>query len=275
MVRSRGVSDSAPSSGIPTASATHWFLPVLTFHTIDEQPSVIAFPPEVFARGIRRLYERGYRTLSLLDAADCLRRHASFPDRCFILTFDDGYRTVYDNAFPVLQRYGMAATVFLTVGTQRGLTTGRLPSLDNRPMLSWEEMREMHRAGMAFGAHTCTHRDLTGLPDREVQAEVVASKNMIEDGLGTAASCFAYPYGRYDARVAELVRPYFVCACSDKLGLLTSRSDLYALERVDAYYLRTDRLFDIMLTPFFPWYVRMRSVPRGLRRAYQTRRSAR
>ena len=265
--------DSAPVSGVPAVSATRRSLPVLTFHTVHDQPSVIAFPPDVFARGLRRLHERGYRALSLLDAADCLRRRASFPVRSFVMTFDDGYQTVYENAFPVLQRYGMSATVFLTVGsTQRGRTTGRLPSFESRSMLSWDEIREMQRAGVSFGAHTCTHRDLTRLPDHEVRAEIVDSKNMIEDALGGAVSTFAYPYGRYDARVADLVRPHFLCACSDTLGLITRRSDVYALERVDAYYLRTDRLFDVMVTPLFPWYVRMRSVPRRLRRAYRLRR---
>jgi peptidoglycan/xylan/chitin deacetylase (PgdA/CDA1 family) len=139
-------------------------------------------------------------------------------------------------------------------------------------MLSWEEIREMHRAGISFGAHTRTHRDLTRLPDHEVKAEILDSKHMIEDALGVAVASFAYPYGQYDSRVAGFVRPHFVCACSDKLGLVTERSDLYALERVDAYYLRSDRLFDVMLTPLFPYYVRMRSVPRALRRAYQLRR---
>ena len=265
--------DFAPVSGVSTLPATNWSLPLLTFHTVHDEPSVIAFSPAVFARGMRRLHERGYRTLSLLDAADRVRRNAPFPARSFVLTFDDGYQTVYEEAFPVLQRYGMSATVFLTVGyTRRGSKTGPLPPLESRSMLSWEEIREMQRAGFSFGAHTCTHRDLTRLSSHEVQAEIDDSKSMIEDALGAAVSCFAYPYGRYDARVAEFVRPNFLGACSDTLGLITRRSDLYALERVDAYYLRTDRLFDVMLTALFPWYVRMRSVPRRLRRMSWLRR---
>jgi len=266
--------DSAPASGVTTVSANRRFLAVLTFHTVSQQPSTIAFPPDVFARGMRRLHERGYHTVSLLDAADRLRRHAQFPGRSFVMTFDDGYQTVYEQAFPVLQQYGMSATVFLTVGdSRRARTTGRLPSLESRAMLSWEEIRRMQRAGVTFGAHTCTHRDLTRLPDHEVQAEILDSKHLIEDGLGAAVAAFAYPYGRYDSRVAKLVRPHFACACSDKMGLITRRTDLYALERVDAYYLRSGRLFDIMLTPMFPWYVRIRSVPRELRRGWWLSRS--
>jgi hypothetical protein len=82
-------------------------------------------------------------------------------------------------------------------------------------------------------------------------------------------NCFAYPFGRYDQRSREIVQHHFSCACSDKLGLITRDSDLYALERVDAYYLRTDRLFDIMLMRLFPWYIVARSIPRQIRHAVQ------
>jgi len=215
-----------------------------------------------------RLHENGFRTLSLLDAVDCLRRGMPFPDRAFVITFDDGYQTVYEEAFSVLQRYGMSATVFLTVGDiGTAKPAGRLPPLDGRSMLSWREIQEMQRSGITFGAHTLTHPDLTWLPDDRLEAEVCGSKRVIEDALGAPVACFAYPYGRYDQRSRELVRRHFACACSDKLGLVTPRSDLYALERVDAYYLRTDQLFGLQVTRWFPWYIRARSIPRRIRRA--------
>ncbi|HYY15428.1 MAG TPA: polysaccharide deacetylase family protein [Gammaproteobacteria bacterium] len=244
--------------------------PALTFHTLEDQPSVIAFSPRLFQRGIARLHERGYRTVSLLEAMDCLRRRIPFPDRSFVITFDDGYQTVYDVAFPVLQRYGMSATVFLTVG-EKGTAkpAGRLPSLSGRSMLSWHEIREMQRWGIAFGAHICTHPDLTHLPSVQIEAEVCDSKTIIEDVLSAPVACFAYPYGRYDGRSRDLVRQYFACACSDKLGLIAGDSDLYALERIDAYYLRSDALFGAMSTKLFPWYIRARSIPRRIRRTIQ------
>lgn len=245
-------------------------LPILTFHALDNQPSVTSFSPRVFRRGIARLHENGYRTLSLVEAAECLRQRMPFPERTFVITFDDGYQSVYEEALPVLRDYGMGATVFLTLGEMAGAeTAGRLPSLSGRSMLSWHEIREMSKIGFSFGAHTLTHPDLTRLPVDRVEAEICRSKAVIEDALGDAVKCFAYPYGRYDQRSREIVRQYFACACSDKLGLTTRNSDLYALERVDAYYLRTDRLFDVMLTRLFPWYIAARSIPRQIRRAVQ------
>ncbi|MBC8427728.1 polysaccharide deacetylase family protein [bacterium] len=251
-------------------------LPILTFHSLDDRSSVISFSPRVFLRGMARLYESGYQTLSLLEAVDYLRRDAPFPGRSFVITFDDGYQTVYDEAFPVLQRYGMSATVFLTVGEKGVVQPGaRLPSLEGRSMLAWHEIQEMQRWGIDFGVHTLTHPDLTRLSFDQLETEVCDSKSIIEDALSVKAVSFAYPYGYYDRRSREIVRQHFACACSVKLGLITARSDLYTLERVDAYYLRTDRLFDVMLTRLFPWYIRARNIPRRIRRAVQFRRLGR
>jgi peptidoglycan/xylan/chitin deacetylase (PgdA/CDA1 family) len=245
-------------------------LPILTFHSLDDRSSVISFAPGVFQHGMTRLHEEGYRTLSLLEAVDHLGRGESFPDRSLVITFDDGYRTVYDEAFPVLQRYGMSATVFLTVGEEeRTGGAGQLPSLNERPMLNWNQIREMHQEGISFGAHTLTHSDLTLLPLDRMEAEVRVSQAMIENALGAPIACFAYPYGRFDKQSRAIVRQHFACACSDRLGFCTMSSDPYAIERVDAYYLRTERLFDLMPTGWFPWYIRARSIPRRIRRAVQ------
>jgi peptidoglycan/xylan/chitin deacetylase (PgdA/CDA1 family) len=243
-------------------------LPILTFHDIAGASAVIAFSPQIFRQGMTQLHESGYRTLSLIDAANCLYKHEPFPARSIVITFDDGYRSVYDEAFPVLQRYAMSATVFLTVGKRNAVNLdGSLPSLEGRSMLSWRSIREMHNYGIMFGAHTMTHPDLTHLPMNKVKEEILASKEIIENALGISVSTFAYPYGRYNALVREVVKENFTCACSDRLGLTKWGSDLYALERVDSYYLRTDRLFSLTLTRLFPWYIRARSVPRYLRRA--------
>jgi peptidoglycan/xylan/chitin deacetylase (PgdA/CDA1 family) len=242
------------------------FLPILTFHTLDDQSSIISFPPQVFQRGMARLHERGYRILNLLEAVDFLRQGKPFPEPSLAITFDDGYQSVYEKAFPVLQRYGMSATVFLTVGEkERTKPADRLTSLNGRSMLSWNEIREMKQRGITFGAHTLTHPDLTRLPRERMQTEICNSKRSIENTLNTTVPCFAYPYGQYNDHIRELVRQHFACACGDKFGLMTEKSDLYSLERIDACYFRTDRLFGVILTRLFPWYIWARNIPISIR----------
>lgn len=243
------------------------FVTILTFHSLDEQSSVISFPPQLFRRGLAKLHENGYRTMSLLDAVDCLGAKKTFPDQSFVITFDDGYQSVYEQAFPALQQHGMSATVFLTVG-EEGVTdpAHRLPPLNGRSMLSWNEIKEMKQWGIGFGAHTLTHPDLTRLRLERVEAEIRNSKAIIEDALGIPVVSFAYPYGRYNRRILRMAQQSFTCACTDKLGFMSVASDPYALERVDAYYLRTNKLFDLIFTRAFPQYIQVRGFFRRIRR---------
>ena len=244
--------------------------PILTFHAIDDRPSVIAFAPTLFRHAMAKLFDAGYRTLGLLDLAHMIGQRRPLPDRSFAITFDDGYQSVFEQAFPILQCFGFTATVFLTIGEEGERTAAeRLPSMEGRSMLSWGEIREMQRCGIEFGAHTLTHPDLTRLSLKRLESEICDSKTIIEDALSAPAASFAYPYGRYDKRCHEIVSNHFVCACSDKLGFVHRNSDPYTMERVDAYYLRTEKLLSLMSSALFPLYVKARSVPRRIRRAVQ------
>lgn len=245
-------------------------LSILTFHAVDDTPSVIAFPPSLFRRGLQMLSRTGFRTIPLTEAIECINRRELFPDRAFVITFDDGYESVYRHALPVLRDLNFSATVYLTTGTNAtGRFDKRLPSLENRLMLSWGEIHEMQKYAIEFGAHTLTHPDLTKLSRQQIELEIGDSKKRIEDATGAQVSSFAYPFGRFDDRSREIARQYFANACSDKLGIAGVKSDIYALERVDAYYLRSEKAFNLLPTRFFSSYILSRSVPRRLRRLLQ------
>jgi peptidoglycan/xylan/chitin deacetylase (PgdA/CDA1 family) len=245
-------------------------LSILTFHAVDDTASVIAFSPKRFRRGLQRLSEAGFCTITLMEATECIKRRQPFPDRSFVITFDDGYESVYSEALPVLRDLNFSATVYLTTGiTSTGRFDERLPSLENRLMLSWGEIQEMQKYAIEFGAHTLTHPDLTKLSGQQIELEINDSKKRIEDITGVQVSSFAYPFGRFDDRSREIARQYFSSACSDRLGIAGGRSDVYALERVDAYYLRSEKAFDLLPTKLFSAYILSRSVPRRLRRLLQ------
>ena len=243
-------------------------LPILTFHAIGDGGSTIDFPSEVLARGLRALCRRGWQTIDLVVAVDQLRKGLSLPPRAFVMTFDDGYESVYRHAFPVLRDLGLTATLFVTVGAVDDLkaTVQRSRRFQGRNMLSWEELAEMLGAGFAVGAHTLTHPDLTALPSSQVISEMAGSRDRLEDKLGVGVKSFAYPFGRYDAQVREHALQLFELACSDRLGYASPRSDPFALERIETYYLRRQSLFDLLATPWIHGYLALRSGPRLLRR---------
>lgn len=241
---------------------------ILTFHALQETRSPTAYPPAAFARALKNWRAAGWRTLSLNDAVRQLESRTPLPEKTFVLTFDDGYASVYRIAFPLLRELGMTATVFIAPGegSERRGDLMSLPTLYGREMLTWGEIREMRAAGIDFGAHSLTHRNLTQLGDGTLEREIRESRAVIEDAAGGRVSFFAYPMGFYDARVQELARRHYAGCCSDRLGLANFKSDLYALERVETYYLRGAWAADALTRGWLPWYLELRKLPRRLRR---------
>lgn len=239
-------------------------LPILTFHAIDDMRSVLSFSPTLFGEAIVRLHENGYRSITLEELVECLNRRA-LPERAISITFDDGYQSVYETALPILRKHNMTATVFLMIGDGH-VQTDRLPALKGRPMLSWNEIREMRQTGIEFGAHTLTHPRLPHLSPEKIAQEMRESKDVIEQHIGSKVNSFAYPFGAHDTTCRALAAEHFSCACTDRLGLVHSKSDPYALERVDTYYLRSPRTLSLFFSDLFPTYLKALSIPRNIRR---------
>jgi peptidoglycan/xylan/chitin deacetylase (PgdA/CDA1 family) len=216
-------------------------IPILTYHSVDDSDSVISVSPDNFKKQMRFLWRKGYGTLSLSNAIDCIRRGDSFPSGSLVVTFDDGYRNNYTAAFPVLQEFGYCATVFLT--TQHcGRTNNwpdQHPSIPELPMLSWDEIKEMTAHGIEFGAHTRNHPNLTEVNTEIARREIIESKNEMEEKMGQSVELFSYPFGRFNAEVQAIVKAAFAGAISNKPGKISSRSDLHALERINT----TGRIF--------------------------------
>jgi peptidoglycan/xylan/chitin deacetylase (PgdA/CDA1 family) len=121
------------------------------------------------------------------------------------LTFDDGFRSVFQHAFPLLTRYRLPATMFLVAQT---LTPEGRPVdwVDDVPAgrvatLTLDEVREMQHAGIRFGSHSYAHRDLTILSDEECQRDLRGSRELLEDLLETRITLLAYPRGLHSERV--------------------------------------------------------------------------
>jgi len=238
---------------------------IFTFHSVDDLGDVISYPPVLFGRLARALATGGAPVIALSDAVSGLRGEGPLPEKSVVITFDDGYRSVYERAFPVLSELGLPATVFLTAGS--GVAGDRPPPMEGRMMLSWDEVREMNRGGIDFGAHTRTHADLTQLAAPEAESEMAGSKEVLEKAIGGHVLGFAFPFGRSNDDCLRLARTHFSYACTDRLGFAGPESDLHALPRVDAYYVRAAWLVDGVGASWFPWTIRARAVPRRLRRA--------
>jgi peptidoglycan/xylan/chitin deacetylase (PgdA/CDA1 family) len=118
-----------------------------------------------------------------------------------VVTFDDGDKSVYQYAFPVLRKYGVRAVVFLVVDYIGQTDAWDMTLSGKRSMhLSWDQIHEMQDWGIWFGSHTLTHRNLTILRSDEIIHELTESKRILEQKLG-GISCISYPFNRTNREV--------------------------------------------------------------------------
>lgn len=210
-------------------------VPILMYHALDEQQSAISISPERFAWQMASLQENGYQPVTLDKLLHSLRTGNALPARPVVITFDDGFESVYTQAWPVLNRFGFEATVFLVAGYcgKQNDWPGQPPAVPRFRLMDWKQIQEMARHGIEFGSHTLNHPRLDGLPAQELKREILDSKTIVEDQLGREVSVFAYPYGCYNLTAKQLVGGAYRGACGTELGLAGTGSDPWALERIE------------------------------------------
>jgi peptidoglycan/xylan/chitin deacetylase (PgdA/CDA1 family) len=174
---------------------------VLMFHSIIEQPTGLDVSPQ--------------QLKTFLDSA-----RAS--DRPLLFTTDSSDRSIYDEFSFRVREHGFSAILFL------------MPSMIGRNgMLTWDQVRELDRAGVVIASHTLTHPWLPDLSDDELRCELCASKQMIEAEIGHAVMAMAYPYGAFDERVKQVARQCgYTAAHSTAPGRRIADDDPFAIKRV-------------------------------------------
>ncbi len=220
-------------------------LTILTYHAIDHRGDVIAISPELFQRQMQTLAELGFRGISLEQAMIFRHEYGKYPERVVVLTFDDGYASVYDAAFPVLRGLNFTATLYVVsqlIGKNANLSAMVNPDLD-RDMMNWEKLQELRAYGMEVGSHTATHPRLPRLQSAQLVAELVQSRECLGEQLKQTIKSFAYPYGVYTRGEVELVARYYQNACTTYLGRNNLTTDPYLLRRIDAYYVKSQNMF--------------------------------
>src|SRR5215210_4927308 len=183
----------------------------LCYHAVsDDWPAQMAVTPARFEEQLRSLRDRGYQGATFTEAV------LSPPHRrTLAVTFDDGFRSVLEQAFPVLDRLGLPATLFVPtdlVGSGRPMSWPGLGdwlagahAAELLP-LDWDELRGLASAGWEIASHTRTHPRLTTLGDEELREQLTASRTRLEDELGTTCRSLAYPFGEADERVVAAAR---------------------------------------------------------------------
>ncbi|HMO58937.1 MAG TPA: polysaccharide deacetylase family protein [Roseiflexaceae bacterium] len=188
----RAAATPVPAATSIAATPTPPLLPTATTDPLGYELSVT---PELFAQHMALLAEQGYQGVTVATLVHCMRGEPICPPQPVALSFDDGYADAFSAALPVLERYDFQATFYI-VGDFVG----------QPGYMSWEQLAALHAAGMEIGAHSMSHPDLTRLDAAELTRQVVASKQLLEERLGTTVESFCYPAGRYTSATIAAVQ---------------------------------------------------------------------
>jgi len=220
-----GVATASPS----TNAAANSPAPKTTKPVVDQTAQAIVFgyhrfvtnvrhpdteiTPAVFEAQMAELKNRGITVIGMQDFLAWKRGEKNIPPRCAIITIDDGWKSQYEVAWPILKKYGYPFTMFIYTEGVRGGHFG------GGEAITWEQLAEMRDAGIDIEAHSATHQDLRkpydkvarkrlSPPEYEqwLQNEIVGCKQLLEQRLGIKVNCFAVPYGFYNEHIKEVAR---------------------------------------------------------------------
>lgn len=181
-------------------------VPVLSYHTfsLDKSTNRMTITKAVFEEQMKFLKEKGFRVITLDQFFDFLEFKKPIPKKSVVITIDDGWRSAYEIALPILNQYGYPATLFvytdLIVGSQK--------------TLSWDLIQEMSKNGLDIQGHTKTHRNLTLMNTKEsfkeyfeaTENELSKSTSLIKSKVGKDIKYLAYPGGETNHLVIELLK---------------------------------------------------------------------
>lgn len=178
------------------ADGTAQLIPILCYHRVGAGASRMVISPAQLEAQLQWLRDHGRPVVRLSDLARFMAGKQPLPDGAVVITFDDGYESMYRHALPLLRKYHVPATLFLYtdfVGTRDGL--------------SWAQLGEMQRSGLVdVQSHTKSHVNLSDIEanGNRLATELRQPRALIERSLpGTLVRYLAYPYGDASAAVLD------------------------------------------------------------------------
>lgn len=187
-----------------------------------------------FEKQMKWLDRIGYNSITFEDYQLYLEGKLSLPRKSVVITFDDGYLDTYTNAIPIMLKYNMKGVIFV-MGNRELREAEWEQHEDDQPcyLMSDEQIVYADSVGFEIGAHSYDHHDLLKLNSKEVKFEVSRSKEVLEAILGKKVISFAYPYGRVNEKIQDIVKSEgFVFGCGVYTGPPRFSENLYDIRRL-------------------------------------------
>lgn len=210
--------------------------PILLFHRIGPLDGSAmdryTVSPARFALQMAQLATEGWHGAALEDFLDGRKPYSA--GRQVALTFDDGFASNREHAWPVLARHRFRATTFLVAGEIGGVNSWDSAAMPRFPLLGAADLREADPETLSFQSHGATHRPLPPMESPDLEQEIRDSRLRLEAAIGRPVNVFAYPFGAWDRRVRDAVAGAgYRAACSCESGRNGPRNDPFLLRRVE------------------------------------------
>lgn len=226
-------------------------MPVIMYHRIikDESEKGVHgtyVTVEQFEEQMKYLKKKGYETVTFKDLTNNRYKQRFDKEKKWImLTFDDGYKDNYENAFPILKKYEFKGIIYILDGIKYNKWDVDNPQNPEKKfeLMTQEELLEMQKYGIEFGGHTISHPRLADLSIEKARKEIIESKSNIEKLVGKKLLSFAYPYGSLNEEVKEIPKEaeYEFAVATDS-GSIVFSDDLFEIRRIGIF--PTNSLFN-------------------------------
>ena len=222
-------------------------VPILCYHSFDNNGKY-SVTPYKFKQQMDYLHKNNYKVISLNELVRHIEYEIPFNQKVCVITIDDGYKTAYDVAFPILKKYNFPATLFIYTDNFIDISPGAL---------TWEQIREMMKYNISIQAHSHTHPILTKRKKsenykrylRRIRWELEIPKIILENKLNTKVDYFAFPGGGYNNKITEMARKAGYRALFNvELGIPKITDDKYRLKRITVSSEYSMRIFKKLIT---------------------------
>jgi peptidoglycan/xylan/chitin deacetylase (PgdA/CDA1 family) len=204
---------------------------LLYHHVSTTTPVVTSVSPDTFRQHMQYLADN-HKVLPLKQVIEALQNNQPLPDKTVVITFDDGYDNIYENAHPILKQFAFPYTIFIN------------PPLigEVNYQLDWKQVKLMSNEGATFANHGSNHGHLLMKNTDETEKkwlshtlqQIESAEKTLEENLGYSLKYFAYPYGEFDSRLKNRLNSQGYVGFAQHSGAIASYSDFSALPRFPA-----------------------------------------
>jgi len=198
---------------------------VLMYHRFNEhQHQSTSIDKEIFFEQMKFLKDEGFTILPLSDLILFFNKKKNLPNKTIFITIDDGYKSVYKHAYPILKEFNFPFSVFLS--------TDFVSDSENSDFMNWEMLKELKSNNGEIYNHTSDHSSLLKISKAKALKIINKSQKILQKELGEVSLIFSYPYGESNLDIENLIREQgFKLAFSQQSGPIHFYENIFRLPR--------------------------------------------